>query len=79
MSGPLYIPILGRIFPRPWGDRREVQRTRYLIHTDAGSFEVSEAAFHIAVVIGSISPGDLSRPAVWPALRAIYTGGMASK
>lgn len=45
MSGPLYIPVLGRLFPRLWGDRRAVQRTRYLVHTDAGSVEVSEERY----------------------------------
>ncbi len=50
VSGPLYIPVLGRLFPRLWGDRREVRRTRYLAHTDVGSFEVNEKEFDQMVV-----------------------------
>lgn len=50
VNGPLYIPVLGRLFPRLWGDRREVRRTRYLVHTDAGSFEVDRTAFDQLVV-----------------------------
>lgn len=50
VSGPLYIPVLGRLFPRLWGDRREVRRTRYLVHTDAGSVEVDRTAFDQLVV-----------------------------
>ncbi len=45
VNGPLYIPILGDLFPRLWGDRREVQRKRLLVHTDEGTFEVSEAEY----------------------------------
>lgn len=45
INGPLYIPVLGDLFPRLWGDRREVRRKRFLVHTDAGTFEVSEAKF----------------------------------
>lgn len=43
VNGPLYIPILGDLFPRLWGDRREVQRKRFLVHTAHDTFEVSEA------------------------------------
>lgn len=45
VNSPLYIPILGRLFPRLWGDRREIRRRRFLVHTDAGTFEVSEAVW----------------------------------
>lgn len=45
VNGPLHIPILGDLFPRLWGDRREIRRRRFLVHTDAGTFEVSEAAW----------------------------------
>lgn len=45
VNGPLYIPVLGNLFPRLWGDRRVVTRKRFLVHTDAGSFEVSEKKF----------------------------------
>lgn len=57
VSGPLYIPILGRLFPRLWGDRREITRTRYLVYTDVGSFEVSEEVFNQQVVGERFLPG----------------------
>lgn len=50
VNGPLYIPILGRLIPQLWGDRREVQRTRYMIHTDTGSFEVSEEEYDRSII-----------------------------
>lgn len=50
VNGPLYIPVLGRLFPRLWGDRREIRRARYLVHTDTGSVEVSENEFDQMVV-----------------------------
>lgn len=56
VNGPLYVPILGRLFPRLWGDRREMRRTRYLVYTDEGCFEVSQSEY------GSVSIGDAFDP-----------------
>jgi hypothetical protein len=42
VNGIHYIPILGDIFPRFWGDVRAVYRSRHLVHTDKGTFEVGE-------------------------------------
>ena len=56
INGPLYLPVLGDLFPRLWGDRREVQRKRFLVYTDEGTFEVSEAKF-MELQVGAPYPG----------------------
>lgn len=52
VNGVHYIPILGDLFPRFWGDVQAVCRSRYLLHTDEGTYEVSEAEHR------SLNPGD---------------------
>lgn len=49
VNGVHYIPILGDLFPRFWGDVQAVCRSRFLVHTDQGTFEVTEAE-HAQVV-----------------------------
>jgi hypothetical protein len=49
LNGVHYIPLLGDLFPRFWGDVQTVCRSRYLVHTDTGTFEVTEAE-HTQVV-----------------------------
>ena len=56
----LYIPILGDLFPRLWGDRRTIKRTRFLIHTVQGILEVEESEWE-SIQVGGFVQADPDR------------------
>lgn len=45
INGQHYIPILGDLLPKLWGDLRTIKRTRFLLSTDAGVLEVEESEY----------------------------------
>lgn len=50
VNGPLYIPVLGDLFPRIWGDVRTIVRNRYWITCGLESFEVSREQYALVVI-----------------------------
>ncbi len=52
INGIHYIPVLGDLFPKLWGDIQEVERSCHLIHTALGCWEVS-AEEYASLQVGS--------------------------
>jgi hypothetical protein len=49
-SGAMFIPILGNLFPKLWGQKMNVSN-KYLVFTDKHKYQVNEENYH-KVIIG---------------------------